>query len=202
MARLEVVTGPMFAGKSKELLRRLERAAHANRGILLIRPSTDNRDTRNIFDFAETDKKLKDYERLFIRTLNHAKELRAMVNSVKPDILAIDEGQFFDKEDGQGILEFIEELLEKMKSKNFTIIVAGLDMDYRHRPFGIMPQLMAMADEVLKLTAICFVCRDEYGPAIFTQRKGGSGKQVEVGDIGLYEARCRACYTIPQNGSA
>jgi thymidine kinase len=132
-----------------------------------------------------------------MRVLNHVKELRSIADSWKPDILTIDEAQFF----GPELLEYLDELLEKKKSKNFTIIVAGLDMDAWRRPFGIMPQLLAMADEVLKLTAICAACNGE-NPAIFTQKKGGTGEQVEVGDTGLYEARCRACYYVPSQGPA
>ncbi len=197
MARLEVITGPMFSGKTEELIRRLRRATFARKRILIARPSTDNRGTRSIFDLIKGDDKLNCYERLASRVLNHVKELRSIVDSWKPDILAIDEAQFF----GPELLEYLDELLEKKKSKNFTIIVAGLDMDAWRRPFGIMPQLLAMADEPLKLTAICVACNGE-NPAIFTQKKGGTGEQVEVGDTGLYEARCRACYYVPGQGPA
>ncbi|MEK7153998.1 MAG: thymidine kinase, partial [Patescibacteria group bacterium] len=188
---------PMFSGKTEELIRRLRRATFARKRILVVRPSTDNRGTRSIFDLIKGDDKLSCYECLASRVLNHVKELRSLVDSWKPDILAIDEAQFF----GPELLEYLDELLEKKKSKNFTIIVAGLDMDAWRRPFGTMPQLLAMADEVLKLTAICVACNGE-NPAIFTQKKGGTGKQVEVGDTGLYEARCRACYYVPGQGPA
>lgn len=206
MARLEVITGPMFSGKSEELVRRMGRSAWANRNILLVKPSSENRNTRNIFNLIEGDKargieankKLKEYDRLAKRSLEHPKELGRLVDSFKPALLVIDEIQFFGRE----ILEYLEELLEKMKGKNFTIIAAGLDMDAWRRPFGIMPQLLAMADEVLKLTAVCLVCQGENGPAIFTQKKGGTGKQVEVGDTELYEARCRVCHTLPKEDSA
>jgi thymidine kinase len=197
MARLEVITGPMFSGKTEESIRRLRRATFVRKRILVVRPSTDNRGARNIFDLIKGDDKLSRYERLASRVLNHVKELRSLIDSWKPDILAIDEAQFF----GPELLEYLDELLEKKKSQNFTIIVAGLDMDAWRRPFGIMPQLLAMADEVLKLTAICVACNGE-NPAIFTQKKGGTGEQVEVGDAGLYEARCRACYYIPSQSPA
>lgn len=197
MARLEVITGPMFSGKTEESIRRLRRATFVRKRILVVRPSTDNRGARNIFDLIKGDDKLSRYERLATRVLNHVKELRNIVDSWKPDILAIDEAQFF----GPELLEYLDELLEKKKSQNFTIVVAGLDMDAWRRPFGIMPQLLAMADEVLKLTAICVACNGE-NPAIFTQKKGGTGEQVEVGDTGLYEARCRACYYVPSQNPA
>lgn len=206
MARLEVITGPMFSGKSEELVRRMGRSAWANRRILLVKPSSENRGARNIFCLIEGDearkiegnKKLKGYDRLAKRSLEHSKELRNLVDSFRPELIVLDEAQFF----GPDILKYLEELLEKYKSKNFTVIAAGLDMDAWRRPFGIMPQLLAMADEVLKLTAICLVCQDENGPAIFTQKKGGTGEQVEVGDTELYEARCRTCHTIPKEDSA
>lgn len=206
MARLEVITGPMFSGKSEELMRRMGRAAWANRKILLVKPSRENRGNRNIFILIEGDmtrkiaghEKLKGYDRLAKRSLEHSKELRRLVDSFKPELLVLDEAQFF----GPDILEYLEELLEKYKSKNFTVDVAGLDMDAWKKPFGIMPQLLAMADEVLKLTAICLRCQGENGPAIFTQKKGGTGEQIEVGDTELYEARCRVCHTIPKEDSA
>ena len=197
MARLEVITGPMFSGKTEESIRRLRRATFARKRILVIRPSTDNRGARNIFDLIKEDDKLSCYELLATRVLNHVKELRSIVDPWKPHILTIDEAQFF----GPELLEYLDELLEKKKSQNFTVIVAGLDMDAWRRPFGIMPQLLAMADEVLKLTAICVACNGE-NPAIFTQKKGGTGEQVEVGNTELYEARCRACYYIPSQNPA
>jgi thymidine kinase len=197
MARLEVITGPMFSGKTEELIRRLRRATFARKKILVIRPSTDNRGARNIFDLIKEDDKLSCYELLATRVLNHVKELRSIVDSWKPHILTIDEAQFF----GSELLEYLDELLEGKKSQNFTVIVAGLDMDAWRRPFGIMPQLLAMADEVLKLTAICVACNGE-NPAIFTQKKGGTGEQVEVGNTELYEARCRACYYVPSQNPA
>jgi thymidine kinase len=197
MARLEVITGPMFSGKSEELARRLRRATFANRRIAVIKPSQDDRKTRSIFAIIQEDARLKDYEFLAKQALSHPRELKNFIDAFRPDILAIDEAQFLEA----NFLEYIEELLEKSKSKNFIVIVAGLDMDAWGRPFGIMPQLMAMADEVLKLTAICSLCLGENGPAIFTQKKGGAGQQIEIGDAKLYEARCRVCHSIPKESS-
>jgi len=194
MARLEVITGPMFSGKSEELARRLRRATYANRRIIVIKPTQDYRKSRSIFAIIQEDPRLKNYEYLATRTLSHPKELENLINAFRPNMLAIDEAQFLEAE----FLEYIEELLEKNKSRSFTIIVAGLDMDAWRKPFGIMPQLMAMADEVLKLTAICPICLGENGPAIFTQKKGGSGEKIEIGDAKIYEARCRVCHTIPK----
>jgi len=194
MSRLEVITGPMFSGKSEELARRLRRATYANRRIMVIKPTQDHRKSRSIFVIIQEDPRLKDYKYLATQTLSHPKELENLINAFHPDILAIDETQFLEAK----FLEYIEELLEKNKSRGFTIIAAGLDMDAWRKPFGIMPQLMAMADEVLKLTAICPICLGENGPAIFTQKKGGSGEKIEIGDAKIYEARCRVCHTIPK----
>ncbi len=194
MARLEVITGPMSSGKSEELARRLRRATYVNKRIVVIKPSQDDRNTRNIFIIIKEDERLKNYERLATQSLSHAKELRNLVDAFNPDILALDEAQLFDSE----IVEYLTELLEEKQGKNFVIIAAGLDMDWRTRGFRIMPELMARADEVLKLTAICLQCQGEYGPAIFTQKKGGTSEQIEIGDVGtLYEARCRMCHYIP-----
>jgi thymidine kinase len=197
MARLEVITGPMFSGKSEELARRLRRATFANRRIAVIKPSQDDRKTRNIFVIIQEDARLRDYKFLVKQTLSHARELKNLVDNFKPDILAVDEAQFLAAD----FLGYLEELLEKNKSRNFTAIVAGLDMDAWKKPFGMMPQLLAIADEVLKLTAICSKCLSKNGPAIFTQKKGGSGEKIEIGDAGLYEARCRVCHTIPKESS-
>ncbi len=209
MARLEAITGPMGSGKSEEVARRLRRATYAKRKISVVKPAQDDRKTRNIFVLIEENETLKNYERLTMQTLSRAKELKNLIDAFRPDILAIDEAQFLgqvpDKAQfyGQEFIDYLNKLLEKNKSKNFVIIAAGLDMDAWMRPFGIMPQLLAMADEVLKLTAICLGCQGEYGPAILTQKKGGTGEQVETGDVGkLYEARCRACHTIPKEGPA
>ncbi len=189
MSRLEIITGPMFSGKSEELARRLRRATFAAKSILLVRPSTDNRKTRNIFDLIENDQRLKDYNRLKMVSLASADELRFLITNHNPDILAIDEAQFLTFVE---FLDLIVSLLEENKNKDFTIIASGLNMDADARPFGLMPDLMARADEILLLTAICTKCLDSL--AVFTQKIGGSGKQIEIGDENIYTARCRKCF--------
>ncbi|MBI2063981.1 MAG: hypothetical protein HYT65_03260 [Candidatus Yanofskybacteria bacterium] len=190
MARLEVITGPMFSGKSEELARRLRRAAFAEKTILLVRPGTDNRKTRNIFDLIKKDQKLKNYDKLIMALVNSSQELQDPQTNYTPNILAIDEAQFLLFE----FLDLILNLLEENKNNDFTIIVSGLNMDADARPFGIMPDLMARADEILLLTAICTSCQGNKQPAIFTQKIGGSGRQIEVGDENIYCARCRVCF--------
>ncbi len=190
---LEVITGPMFSGKSEELLRRIRRAAYADKKIAVIRPGSDNRRTRNIFNLIRDDKKLSKYQNLRMVATNSFDDLEsADIN--KAELLAIDEAQFIDR----WFLITLADLLNDSE-RDMEIIAVGLDMDAWRKPFGIMPDLMARANNVLKLTAICLVCKGKNGPAIFTQKKSvGSGQQVEVGDKNLYEARCRICHTIPE----
>ncbi len=188
MARLEVITGPMFSGKSEELTRRLRRAVFAEKTMMLVRPDMDNRKTRNIFDLVAKEPRLNSYCGLQLAVVNSKQKLQAELDRFSTDILALDEAQFLTFE----FLDLIVELLEKNKDHDFTIIVSGLNMDADARPFGIMPDLMARADEILLLTAICTECRN--AQASFTQKIGGSGKQIEIGDENIYTARCRKCF--------
>lgn len=192
MTHLTVITGPMFSGKSEELIRRLRRAAYAHQKILLLKPQLDNRSTRDIFKFIKDDGKLSKYERLTAKTISSAEDW----GKIRPrdfDIIAIDEAQFFDK----WLITTISDTLDKIAHLDITIIVSGLDMDAWRKPFGVMPELMSMADHVLKFAAICLHCEGKYGPGIFTQKKTSSTQQVEVGDEEIYEARCRACHILP-----
>jgi len=193
--RVEVVAGPMFAGKSLEEIRRLERAAHANQKILLIKPGIDNRGKRDIFSMVKENVKLSSYDNLTMKVLNSPKDLGDLFKPPNFDVLAVDEAQFLRK----WFLKALTKMIETSCRLDITVIISGLDMDYLCKPFGIMPDLMAVADEVLKLTAICFRCRGKNGPAIFTQRISDSKEQVLVGDKEAYEARCRVCHKkIPE----
>jgi len=193
MVRLEVITGPMFSGKSEELLRRLKRAAYANQRILLLKPAIDKRKTRDIFKLEENDKKLAGYKNLIKQVIGSADGLQDGDSLLEYDVLAIDETHFFEV----WFERILVKILETGQCFDITIIVSGLDMDYLRRPFGIMPNLLARADEITKLTAVCAKCNSKNGPAIFTQKKTETGKHVEIGDEELYEARCRACHYIP-----
>lgn len=192
-ARLEVITGPMFSGKSKEMLRRLIRVGHAQGRMIVARPSIDTRVGRNIFHLLDLDEKLRNYQELVRLNVDDASQLQAAVEARSPDLIAIDEGQFLAVE----FLDFIDAYLQKNKKSGKTVLIAGLDMDAWGRPFGIMPNLLAMADEVLKLTAICTQCRNRNNPAIFTQKLSSSLRQIEIGDTQNYTARCRRCFTMP-----
>lgn len=191
MARLEVITGPMFSGKSEELIKRLRRESYAGKRILVVKPREDTRTESRIV--ARTKNKAGEFEpsQDFPATpIGSREELASLFFKVETDVLGIDEAQFFKP----WLADFVRELLEK----NFVekIMVAGLDMDYRGNPFGPMPQLLAMCDDPRKETAVCFRCKK--APAVMTQKiRKSSGEQVEVGDAGLYEARCRACWMLP-----
>jgi len=188
MARLEVIIGPMFSGKSEEMVRRLRRAAFAKKSLLLATPSLDDRKTRNILAIVAKDTKLSSYERLTAHKFDNAQELAEIIRQEKPDVLAMDEAQFPNYD--HALLDLLIDLLNEKKNENFTIIVSGLNLDAEGRPFGIVPDLMARAEEIALLTAICTQCGNE---AFFTQKLKGSQKQIEVGDD-IYTARCRECF--------
>lgn len=177
MPRVEVITGPMFCGKTDELLRRLRRAEIAKQEIQVFKPQIDNRySENNIVSHAGGE-----YEATPVKGVEEIREL------LNPDVqvVAIDEAQFFDNE----IIPFVHELSAMGK----RVIVAGLDTDFRHEPFGPMPILMAKAELVDKLTAICNVCGEG---ATRTQRLvDGEPAHIDdpivvVGAKEMYEARC------------
>lgn len=194
-ATLTIITGPMFSGKSEELIRLLHRANYAKRKILCIKPAMDKRSGNEIrarkikagVDSGDT--------RFPAHSVASEKELTELgiFENDHYDLLAVDEAQFFDN----WLINFVQKLLEIKKDRNFQILIAGLDMDAWRKPFGPVPALMAMADEVKKETAICFACHGKNGSAIFTQKIGGSEKRVEIGTVDIYEARCRVCHIIP-----
>ena len=192
MARLEVISGPMFYGKSEEVVRRLVRLAFARKTILVIRPKMDDRKTRNIFDLIKENRHLKKYKNITTGRIDSFQDLQRLIApEAVPDVIAVDEMQFV----GDWIVNSANELLDMFENQDFRLIVSGLDMDAFKNPFGPMPQLMAMADEVVKLTAICNKC--ETNTATLTYKLGGSpNQQVEVGDKDIYQARCRACHKL------
>lgn len=173
--RIEVITGGMFSGKSEELLRRLRRAVIARQRVQVFKPITDTR--HHSEELVTRDKRAVAAE-----TVADSAELR---RRIVPDtqVVGIDEAQFFD----QGIARLVEELADR----GVRVIVAGLDLDYRRQLFGPMPTLLAIAEYVDKMHAVCVRCG---APAHYSQRIAGGGEQVEVGDAETYEARCRACY--------
>src|SRR3989344_2324348 len=188
-ARLEVITGPMFSGKSATLIQLLENATYAKKQILVIKPALDNRSgeseisTRKIIRGRSTV-----INRFPAHSLTSLREFRKLVRDNFFHVLGVEEAQFLRP----WIVTAVAELLEKRAHDDLRIIVAGLDMTANMEPFGPMPQLLAMADEVIKLHAVCFKCGKD---ARYTQKNGGTSDKIQVGDFGIYEARCRQCHT-------
>lgn len=182
---IEVVCGSMFSGKTDELIRRLVRATIARQKVQVFKPAIDVRyavekvasHTGSTFDAIPVEK------------------ARDILNKVSEDttVVGLDEAQFFDGE--------IVDIAQTLSDRGVRVIVAGLDMDFRGEPFGSMPVLMAKAESVLKLHAICMVCGDE---ASRTQRlvNGKPARYDEpvviVGASELYEARCRLHHEVPR----
>jgi thymidine kinase len=173
--RLEVITGPMFSGKSEELIRRLKRARIARQRVACYKPDIDLRYHRtSIASHSE-----QTHEACTVANVERLREaLFPLLQQV--DVIGIDEAQFFDA----SIIPLTVELVHLGK----RIIIGGLDTTFNAEPFGPIPALMAISDEVTKLSAVCMVCGQ---PAIHTQRLGQSQELVVIGAAGLYEARCR-----------
>jgi thymidine kinase len=181
---VEVITGSMFSGKTDELIRRLRRAAIARQKVQVFKPAVDVRYAiEKVTSHAGSD---------FAATpVEHAIDIYVNLNK-ETTVVAIDEAQFFDN----GIISVVDELARR----DIRIIVAGLDTDFRGEPFGPMPILIAKAEHVDKLQAICMVCGE---PASRTQRlvNGKPARYddpvVIVGAAELYEARCRKHHEVP-----
>jgi len=182
---LEVITGSMFSGKTDELIRRLRRATIARQKVQVFKPSVDDRDPSGMV----TSHAGGQFEAISIKTAE------AIPHAVSGDtaVVAIDEAQFFD--------EMILKVCRDMADEGRRVIVAGLDTDFRGNPFGSMPWLMATAERVDKLHAICMVCGK---PATRTQRlidnapARASDPVIVVGAGELYEARCREHHQVPE----
>lgn len=173
--QIEIITGGMFSGKSEELVRRLRRATIGRLSVQVFKPATDSR-------FAPEILVTRDNRKLDAVTVADSRELRERLEK-EVEVVGIDEAQFFD----MGLVEVVNQLADE----GLRIIVAGLDLDYRRRPFGPMPALLSIAEYVDKMHAVCVRCG---GVAHYSQRLTGGEEQVQVGDLEAYEARCRACY--------
>lgn len=183
---VEVICGSMFCGKTEELIRRLRRAQIAKQQVQVFKPIIDNR-----YNHA----KVTSHSGLDLDA-QPVDGSQTILNELQPDttVVGVDEVQFFD----DGIVEVVEQLAEQ----GLRVIVTGLDMDFRGEPFGCMPQLIARAERVDKLQAICMVCGE---PASRTQRLV-DGKPahynepiVVVGAQEMYEARCREHHEVPKD---
>ena len=172
---IEVITGPMFAGKSAELIKRAETLIYAKKEFKVFKPIIDDR-----WDI----KKIKSRTGVEIESIqiSNSEEIKSHVTG-RTRAIIIDEVQFFDNK--------IIDVISKFANKGIRVIVAGLDTDFLMRPFKPMPSILAMAEFVTKLSAVCFMCGRS---ASFTKRiKGSINTTIEVGDVS-YEARCRKCY--------
>jgi thymidine kinase len=164
----------MFSGKSEELIRRIRRAEIAKQRTQLFKPAIDNR-----FDLKRIVS--RDNRELDAIAVATAADLRSHL-AFGVRVVGIDEVQFFEED--------IVEMCMEMADAGIRVIAAGLDQDYLRRPFGPMPGLLAVAEYVSKMHAVCVRCG---GPAHYTQRIAGGNSQIEIGDD-TYEARCRVCY--------
>ena len=175
MGWIEVVVGLMFSGKSEELIRRLRRAEFARQRVQIFKPAIDER-------YAADE--IVSHSGLGIQSecVNNAAEVLAKVQP-RTEVVGIDEAQFLGEE--------IVDVCTKLANLGKRVIVAGLDTDYLGRPFEPMPRLLAMAEEITKLLAICVRCGN---PAVHTQRLVESEELIVVGASGMYEARCRRCF--------
>jgi len=172
---VEVICGPMFSGKSEELIRRLRRARIARQGVQVFKPVIDDR-------YAEDEIVSHSEMRIQARRVHAARGLLERVEA-ETQVIGIDEAQFFDR----SLVEVVETLADDRR----RVIVAGLDQDYLGRPFDPMPELLALAEAITKTLAICMMCGN---PAGRTQRLVSSEERIVVGGSRAYEARCRTCH--------
>ena len=171
---IEVICGSMFSGKTEELLRRLKRAKFSKIKIAVFKPEIDLR-------YANKKVVSHDKNTIYSIPLKKAKDILSHVN--EEQIVAIDEAQFFDKD--------LINVCTLLANKGKRIIVAGLDMDYLGEPFGIMPQLLAIAEQVTKVHAICIDCGEN---ANHSFRKNTDKKLVQLGKKKEYKPLCRSCF--------
>ncbi|GAB6086209.1 thymidine kinase [Alkaliphilus crotonatoxidans] len=183
---IEIIVGPMYAGKSEELIRRINRAKIADLKVLAFKPKIDKRYSDNNIT-SHNGKQTPSIP------VDNALEIEKIIEQQDFDVLAIDEIQFFD--------EAILTLCQRVANAGKRVICSGLDMDFRGEPFQVVPQMMAIAEYVTKLTAVCMVCKS---PATRTQRlvNGKPAKYsdpiIMVGAKDSYEARCRKCHEVAE----
>ena len=172
--RIEVVCGSMFSGKTEELIRRMKRAEFARQKVEIFKPSLDTR-------YSEEEVVSHDSNHILSTPIESSASILLLATDV--DVVGIDEAQFFDDE--------LVTVCNELASRGTRVIVAGLDMDYMGKPFGPMPALMAIADEVTKVHAICVRCGSL---AYVSHRTVESDKLVLLGEKAEYEPLCRECY--------
>lgn len=171
---VEVVCGCMFSGKTEELLRRLKRAKIANQKIEIFKPHIDTR-------YHETQIVSHDRNEIHSTPVDYSAKILLMTAGM--DVVGIDEAQFFDSE--------LPNVCDVLTQRGIRVIVAGLDMDYLGKPFGPMPQLLAIAEYITKVHAICVVCGNL---ASYSYRKTEHDSTILLGETDIYEPRCRNCF--------
>lgn len=171
---IEVVCGSMFSGKTEELIRRLKRATIANKKVEIFKPEIDVR-------YDDNEVVSHDKNSIMSTPVSHSENILLLADGV--EVVGIDEAQFFDME--------LVGVCEKLAKRGTRVIIAGLDMDFKGKPFGPMPNLLAIADYITKVHAICVPCGDI---ALHSFRKVNNDKTVMLGEMDSYEPRCRKCY--------
>jgi thymidine kinase len=175
MGWIEVVVGPMFSGKSEELIRRLRRAEIARQRVQIFKPAIDSR-------YAANEIVSHSGSGIASDNISKASEILEKIQP-RTEVVGIDEAQFLGEE--------VLDVCTKLANLGKRVIVAGLDTDFRGRPFEPMPRLLAIAEEITKLLAICVRCGN---PAVHTQRLVENDELIVVGASDSYEARCRRCF--------
>lgn len=166
----------MFSGKTEELIRRLNRAIIAKKNVEIFKPILDNR-------YSEDEVVSHNNQKIPSLAVSNSESILLLAEN--KDVIGIDEAQFFD--------ESLPDVCNKLANKGIRIIIAGLDMDYLGNPFGIMPKLMAIADEVSKVHAVCMSCGE---PALYSRRLVDNQNKILLGEKNEYEPRCRNCNNI------
>jgi len=173
---IEVVCGSMFSGKTEELIRRLNRAKIARLKVEIFSPKADTR-------YADDALVSHNSNSIPSTPVENASSILLLGSDVH--VIGIDEAQFFDDE--------LPDVCNVLANKGIRVIVAGLDMDFKGRPFGPMPQIMAMAESVTKLHAVCMRCGN---PALYSYRLVPSDSKILLGEKESYEPLCRICYHL------
>ena len=171
---IEMICGPMFSGKTEELIRRLKRALIANNSLKIFKPFIDDR-------YSDTHIVSHNNNSIKSELITNINDI--LVKSKKAQVIGIDEVQFFDNR----IIKIANELADNGK----RVIIAGLDKDYLAKPFGPVSSLLSHAEFITKLNAICIICGDR---AFFTKRISKENNQVIIGEKDKYQARCRNCF--------
>jgi len=173
---IELICGSMFSGKTEELIRRLKRAQIARLNVEIFKPKTDVR-------YDENAVVSHDLNSIQSTPVENASSILLLGSNTQ--VVGIDEAQFFDEE--------LPDVCNKLANKGIRVIVAGLDMDFLGKPFGPMPAIMAIAESVTKVHAVCVVCGN---PALYSYRLVENDAKILLGEKETYEPRCRVCYNL------